>query len=78
MEFIKVRAKEGFTLFNKKEEILAKIEEGEVFRARLSNISDEYFAKDSKGREFYVGELDFDSNLKLDDCFELTNVINIK
>jgi len=30
MEFIKVRAKEGFVLKNKKEEVLVNIEEGEV------------------------------------------------
>jgi len=77
MEYIKVKAKEGFVLRNKKEKILAEIKEGEIFKAKLHD-SDEYFAKDKQGREFCVGELDFNGILKLDECFELSNVISLK
>lgn len=74
MNLIKVKAKDAFVLRNYKNETVAEIEEGRVYNAKLYEPSGEYFAKDSQGREFYVGELDIEDNLKLDECFELDNV----
>jgi len=77
--YLKVKAKEGFILYKHDEtEILAEVKIGEIFKAKLYEFTEEYFAKDSKGREFYVGELDIDGNLKLDECFEIANIFKGK
>lgn len=69
---IKVRAIMDFEVYNHDEtELLCKVKSGEEFIAKLSDDSDEYFAKDSEGREVFVGELDVEGNLSLIDEFEL-------
>ncbi|MEK3735692.1 hypothetical protein NYE47_00830 [Paenibacillus sp. FSL H7-0941] len=45
--------------------------EGEEFVATLHEESGEYFAKDSKGREMFVGDLDEKDELVLEESFEL-------
>lgn len=69
---IKVRAIEGFQMFNHDETILeAEVDEGDELVAELYEETEEYFAKDSRGREVYVGELDASGQLQLEDCFVL-------
>lgn len=67
---IKVRAIEGFTVHNFDEsQLLGEVEEGQEFVADLYEDTEEYFTKDMRGREIYVGELDATGKLQLDDCF---------
>jgi len=68
---IKVRVREGFTVYNHDQtEVLAKVEMGDVYTAHL-HTSGEYFARDKQGREFYVGEINFEGELVLDEGLEL-------
>jgi hypothetical protein len=68
---IRVKCLESFTLWgNHKTELLAEVEEKE-YDAQLFEETEEYFAKDSDGREFLVGEINIDRKLILQDGFEL-------
>jgi hypothetical protein len=69
---IKVKCIKGFKQFrnNKEKTLLSQVEEGKVYEATLYELTDEYFAKDSEGREFLVGEMN-DDNLVLQPEFEL-------
>lgn len=40
--------------------VTADVEKEEIYEAKLYEPTGEYFAKDSKGREFLVGEISFD------------------
>ncbi|MEK4185648.1 hypothetical protein [Paenibacillus sp. FSL L8-0494] len=51
--------------------VSCEAKEGEEFVATLHEESGEYFSKDSKGREVFIGELDIAVNLKLEESFEL-------
>jgi hypothetical protein len=70
---IKVKCIKGFKQFrnNKEKTLLSQVEEGKVYEATLYELTDEYFAKDSEGREFLVGEMNIDDNLVLQPEFEL-------
>ncbi|KIN81895.1 DNA translocase FtsK [Clostridium botulinum] len=70
---IMVKCLDGFTIFNndKQRTISAVIEDDKEYIATLYKRTEEYFAKDSKGREFLVGELDIDGKLVLEKGFEL-------
>lgn len=69
---ITVRAVEGFAEYNHDNtEVTGEATAGEEFVAALHSESQEYFAEDNQSREIYVGEIDSDGNLQLDECFEL-------
>ena len=73
---IKVKCISGFKEENMDQtELLAEVFENEVYEAELYEETDEYFAKDSEGREFLVGEIKIDSSgnpkIKLSNEFEL-------
>lgn len=70
---IKVKCTEGFEAFqnNKEKTLLAVVKENQEYEATLYKLTEEYFAKDSEGREFLVGEIDMDGNLVLEQDFEL-------
>lgn len=70
MKQIKVRCIDAFQAFNGTN-LLYEVKEGEEMTAHLHDESEEYFAMDSNGEEAYVGCLDMDGKLVLDDCFEL-------
>lgn len=71
-KLIKVRAIEGFQMFNHDETVLeVEVDEDDELEAELYEETEEYFAKDKRGREVYVGELDVSGQLQLDDCFIL-------
>jgi hypothetical protein len=68
---IKVKCIEKFTLHNSDfTKLLADVEIGE-YTAELYENTEEYFAKDSEGREFLVGEINIDEKLVLEQNFEL-------
>jgi len=67
---IKVECTEGFTLTNNVEEVLAEVDEGK-YTAILYEETEEYFSKDAKGREIFVGEIDNDGKLVLQYGFKL-------
>jgi len=68
---IKVKCKDEFELWgNGKTKLLAEVKEGE-YEAQLYEETEEYFAKDSEGREFLVGEIDNNNKLVLGKDFEL-------
>jgi hypothetical protein len=67
---IMVKAKDEFVGYCQGK-ISCEVMEGEEFVATLHGESGEYFAKDSKGREVFVGELSIEGNLKLEEGFEL-------
>jgi hypothetical protein len=71
---IKVRCMSEFKIYNHDEsELIAEVEEKEYI-AELYKETDEYFAKDSEGREFFVGEINIDEQLILVEDFELVEV----
>lgn len=51
--------------------VSCEAKEGEEFVATLHEEAREYFAKDSKGREMFVGDLDENGELVLEESFEL-------
>lgn len=68
---IKVKCVEEFTLHNHDfTKVLADVTVGE-YVAELYKDTEEYFAKDGKDRELFVGEINFDGDLILQDGFEL-------
>jgi len=68
---IRVKCVEEFELWGEgKTKLLAEVEEKEYI-AQLYEETEEYFAKDSKGREFLVGEINIDRKLVLKQGFEL-------
>ncbi|SLJ98263.1 MULTISPECIES: hypothetical protein [unclassified Paenibacillus] len=69
MKQIKVRCTDPFQAFSGTN-LLYEVKEGEELTADLYEETEEYFATDSQGREVYVGCLDMDGNLVLQD-FEL-------
>ncbi|MCP1134358.1 hypothetical protein NKT34_13720 [Paenibacillus polysaccharolyticus] len=71
MKQIKVRCRDLLTVFNFENEQVAEINEGEILEAELHEESEEYYATDSNGREVYVGCLNVDGVLELDESFEL-------
>lgn len=69
---ITIRAVEGFTEYNHNEtEVTGKVSKGEEFVAWLDDKSQEYLTEDSEYREVYVGKLDNEGKLTLDEYFEL-------
>jgi hypothetical protein len=73
-EAIIVRALESFTVYDHTK-VLAKVEEGGVYSAHLYVPTDEYFALDKEGREFYVGQ-NCDGSLIINEEFELLDKDN--
>jgi hypothetical protein len=68
---IRVRCVEEFELWGEgKTKLLAEVEKKE-YDAQLYIETEEYFAKDSKGREFFVGEINNDGKLVLGQDFKL-------
>lgn len=69
MTTIKVKVVQGFTEHqnNSDRTLLCEVKEGEILEAKLHRETDEYFAKDSQGREVYVGCIGLDGKLKLDE-----------
>ena len=68
---IRVKCIEGFTLHNYNfTKLLAEVEKKE-YDAQLYIETEEYFAKDLKGREFLVGEINIDRKLVLGQDFKL-------
>lgn len=51
--------------------LTGEIREWDIYEATLYEETEEYFTKDSEGREVFVGEIDRYGGLKLDDLFEL-------
>lgn len=70
---IKVKAIESFEVYNHNRTLSSKVDEWERFTATLDEESGEYFAQDFEGREVYVGCIDADGNLVLDESFVLTD-----
>lgn len=70
---ITVKVAEGFTIFNNDKErtVSAVIESNKKYKAKLYELTEEYFAKDSMGREFLVGETNMDLELVIEKDFEL-------
>lgn len=72
-KIINVECMDEFTLMNHDEtDVLAEVEKGE-YVAELYGETEEYFAKDSKGRDFLVGEINADERLILEEGFKLSN-----
>lgn len=71
MKIIKVRVLEDAKEFDDLDEIIAEVKKGEILEANLHEETEEYFAEDSQGREWYEGELDVLGNLKLSYGLEL-------
>ncbi|MGR6546296.1 hypothetical protein [Paenibacillus tundrae] len=69
MKQIKVRCTDPFQAFSGTN-LLYEVKEGDELTADLYEETEEYFATDNQGREVYVGCLDMDGNLVLQD-FEL-------
>jgi len=68
---IRVRCVEEFELWgNCKTKLLAEVEKKE-YEAQLYEETEEYFAKDLKGREFLVGEINSNGKLVIGQDFEL-------
>ena len=87
MEFrknIKVKCKEEHSIcevHNGKLKEIVFVDEGEEYVAVLNEETEEYFASDLEGREFMVGEIRFDKELKIDKLvlseeFELVEEMN--
>lgn len=77
LEKITVRCKRGFRTY-RSGKVTADVEKDEIYEAKLYEPTEEYFAKDSKGREFLVGEISFDErNLILEEEFEFLGIIGI-
>jgi hypothetical protein len=70
MKQINVRCTDPFQAFSGTN-LLYEVKEGEEMVAVLHEESEEYFAMDSDGEEVYVGCLDVNGVLELDECFEL-------
>jgi hypothetical protein len=70
---IKVKCIEGGTIFSndKGKAVIAVIDEGKKYEASLYKPTEEYFSKDSEGREFLVGEVNIDGKLVLEQNFKL-------
>lgn len=69
---IRVIATEDLTFYNyDMTECIAKVEADEMLEAELHEETLEYFAKDKKGREVFVGDLDMYDNLMLNAWFTL-------
>ncbi|EOU1877951.1 hypothetical protein F6J56_05775 [Clostridium perfringens] len=77
LEKITVRCKRGFRTY-RSGKVTADVEKDEIYEAKLYEPTEEYFAKDSKGREFLVGEISFDErNVILEEEFEFLGTIGI-
>lgn len=77
LEKITVRCKRGFRTY-RGGKVTADVEKDEIYEAKLYKPTEEYFAKDSKGREFLVGEISFDErNVILEEEFEFLGTIGI-
>lgn len=71
MKQIKVRCIHSFEEINiGNGQAVCEVNYGEELVATLNDESEEYFATDSQGGEVYVGCLDMNGTLELDDCFE--------
>ena len=81
---IRVKCKEEHSIcevHNGKLKEIAVVDEGEEYVAVLNEETEEYFARDLEGREFMVGEIRFDKDLKMDKLvlseeFELVEEMN--
>lgn len=72
---IKVKSTEGYTIYNndRNKTISAVIDENKEYEAKIYKQTLEYFAYDSKGREFLVGEINIDGDLILKEGFYEVN-----
>ncbi|PYE51446.1 hypothetical protein HUB98_05505 [Paenibacillus barcinonensis] len=70
MNQIMVRCIESFQEFNRGN-ITCEVQEDEELQAELYEEAEEYFATDSKGRDVYVGKINFNGEIELEECFEL-------
>lgn len=71
---ITVRCIRGFRTYGNGK-VIADVEKNEIYEAKLYEPTEEYFAKDSKGREFLVGEISFDKrNVILEEEFILLGI----
>lgn len=69
---IKVKAIEEFEVYNHDQSILLnRVYEGEEFEATFDEECGEYHSNDSEGRELYIGTIDINGNLELDESFVL-------
>lgn len=74
---ITVRCIRGFRIY-RSGKVTADVEKDEIYEAKLYEPTEEYFAKDSKGREFLVGEISFDKRtVILEEEFEFLGTIGI-
>lgn len=72
MDQIRVIATDDFRMYNyDMSEIVCDVEADTILTATLSKETEEYFAKDSKGREVYVGDLNMLGELRLFGGFTL-------
>jgi hypothetical protein len=71
MKRIKVVCDQPFRAFNQSGELVGEVGYCEEFVASLHEESEEYFALDSDGREIYVGCLNMNGSLELDENFSL-------
>ncbi|KAA8747129.1 hypothetical protein [Paenibacillus sp. UASWS1643] len=71
MKQIKVVCVQPFRVFNQSNELIGEVNYSEELVANLYEGSEEYFAADVNGRKVYVGCLDMNGELELEDCFEL-------
>ncbi|MCD3321141.1 hypothetical protein G8V07_12560 [Clostridium botulinum D/C] len=70
---IKVKCLEEFTLYNNGgKNLIADVRVGDYI-AKLYKETEEYFSKDSKGREFLVGQMEDDNKIVLEQGFKLVN-----
>ncbi|KGM93331.1 hypothetical protein IRP63_14585 (plasmid) [Clostridium botulinum] len=68
---INIRCLEKFTLYNNGgKKLIADVKSGQ-YVAKLYKETEEYFSKDSKGREFLVGQLGDDNKIVLEQGFKL-------
>ncbi|GAF10721.1 hypothetical protein [Paenibacillus pini] len=71
MNKIKVQAMESFKVYDSaKTNLLGEIFENKVYEAKPNKESGEYFVNDHQDRGVFVGEIDHNGDLKLDEDFK--------
>ncbi|MBP1176751.1 hypothetical protein JOE49_004003 [Paenibacillus sp. PvR133] len=69
---IKVKSVAEFQVFNHdKTVLLCEVGVGDELLAELYEPTGEYFAEDSKGREVYIGRINQEKKLEIDENFDL-------
>ncbi|MDP5274338.1 hypothetical protein [Chengkuizengella axinellae] len=74
MKHIYVKSVESFTVTNNVNGVVAEVKEGEEFKATLYEETEEYFTTDSKKRRVYVGAVDAEGVINIEDYFRLLPV----